>query len=217
MATDTVNAALQRIEEQVIQMATFVEELIARALLAITHADDRLADEVIATDPLVDGMRSQIRQDVIHTIERWAPVGAPLRRLFAYQFIADQLERIGDYGVHVARGSHISYRSMPLPIAGKMSEMARLVRLQVRDTVRTLGDSDVTLARQVCQDDNRIDDCYKTLLTMLQEYMRLNPDKVMEATLMIFALRDLERIGDRMANICEDVIYIQTGIHEDLN
>jgi phosphate transport system protein len=212
-----VSSSLRRIEEQVAQMAAFVEELIARSLHAMTHADDRLADEVIANDLVVDEMRGQVRQAVIQTIEHWAPVGVILRRLIAYQFIADQLERIGDYAVHVARGARISYRTMPLAIAGKMSEMARIVRQHVRDGVRALADSNVELARQVCSDDNRIDICYKELLIMVQDYLREHPEMVTEATLIIFALRDLERIGDRMANVSEDVIYIQTGIHEELN
>ncbi len=217
MATENIEIALRRIEETVVQMASFVEELIARALHAMTYADDRLADEVIATDRIVDDLRGQVRQYVLQAIERWAPMGPSLRMIIAYQFIGEQLERIGDYAVHVARGARVSYRTMPLQIAGRMSEMARLVRQQVRDGVRALAAEDVDLARQVCLADNPIDDCYRDLLTMLQSFMQSDPDKVAEATMMLFALRDLERIGDRMANICEDIIFIRTGIHEDLN
>lgn len=217
MAIEGANGALRQIEETVVQMAAYVEELIAKALLAMTLADDRLADEVIASDPIADDMRGLVRQSVLQTIERWAPVGPLLRKIIAYQFISEQLERLGDYAVHVARGARISYRSMPLEIAGQMGEMARLVRQQVRDGVRALAEADGALARQVCLGDNQIDALYHELFLALQEFMRAQPEKVREGTLMLFALRDLERIGDRMANVCEDVIYILTGIHENLN
>ncbi len=217
MAHDAYRLETQAIEETIIQMASFVEDLIARAVRAMTHADDRLADEVIATDRVVDDLRDQVRTGVIQVIEHWAPLGSALRRVIAYQLIADELERIGDYAVHVARAAHAGFRAMPLSLMGEMSELARLVRQQVRDGVQALAHADESAARRVCLSDTEIDAHYHTLFAALQEHMRAQPAFVADGTQLLFAMHDLERIADRIANICEEVIFIITGTHEKLN
>jgi phosphate transport system protein len=217
MARDGFQTETRAIEEMILQMAAFVEELIARALHAMTHGDDRLGEEVIATDRIVDDLRRQVHQNAMQTIEHWAPMGPALRRVITYISIADELERIGDYAVHVARGARAGYRAMPLELVGDMGELAKLVRQQVRDGVQALGLVDVDAARRVCSRDNGVDECYHTLFTALQTYMRAAPETVQETTQLLFVMHDLERIADRMANICEDVIYIVTGTYEKLN
>jgi phosphate transport system protein len=214
---DGLFTEVQRIEETLMQMAVFVEELIARSIDAMARGDDRLADEIIANDRTADAMRAQVRQRVIQTIEHWAPVGPPLRKIIACQLIADELERIGDYAVHVARNARVAYRTMPLAIIGEVSVMARLVRQQMREGVRALALADEAAARQVCTLDAEIDRYHWRLLEQVQEHMRTQPDDVLVATQLLFAIRDLERVGDRISNICEDVIYIITGNHEKLN
>ena len=80
MARDGYHIETQAIEETVVQMAVFVEELIARAMNAMSHADEGLADELIVTDRVADDLRSKVRRSVIQVIERWAPMGPALRR-----------------------------------------------------------------------------------------------------------------------------------------
>ena len=217
MTQDGLSLEMQHIEETVMQMAVFVEELIARSMDAMARGDDRLADEIIANDRTADDLRAQVRQRVIQTIEHWAPIGPALRKIIAFLLIADELERIGDYAVHVARNARVAYRTMPLAIIGEVSVMARLVRQQVREGVRVLALADETSARQVCALDAEIDRYHWQLLAQVQEHMRGQPDDVPVATQLLFAIRDMERIGDRISNICEDVIYIITGKHEKLN
>ncbi len=217
MARDGFSTETRAIEETILQMAAFVEEVIARALNAMTHGDDRLGDDVVATDSVVDDLRRRVHQRIMQTIERWAPMGVALRRVITYMLVADELERIGDYAVHVARNAHVSYHALPLELVGDMGELAKLVRQQVRDGVQALGLVDADAARRVCAGDVAVDEHYRTLFNALKEYMRAEPEMVNETTQLLFAMHDLERIADRVANICEDVIYIVTGTYEKLN
>jgi phosphate transport system protein len=217
VAHDGLLNEIRTIDETVMQLAVFVEELIATSMTAMARGDDRLADEVMAKDREADAMRAAVRRQVIRTIECWAPVGIVLRKIIASQLIADELERIGDYAVHVARVARVAVRSLPLPIIGEISELARLVRQQVREGVRALALADEAAARKACALDAAIDADYWHLLAVIQQHMRDHPDAVPVATELLFAIRDMERIGDRIANICEDVIYSITGTHEKLN
>ena len=217
MTRDDFFTETRAIEETILQMAAFVEELIARALHAMTHGDDRLADDVVATDSVVDDLRRRVHQGIMADIEHWAPLGPALRRVVTYMSIADELERIGDYAVHVARSASVGYRAMPLALMGDMGELAKLVRQQMRDGMQALGQIDVATARRVCAYDTIVDKHYRALFAALQAYMREEPHTVNETTQLLFAMHDLERIADRVANICEDVIYIVTGTHEKLN
>jgi len=217
MAREGFTAETRAIEETILQMAAFVEELIARGLHAMTHGDDRLADEVVATDRIVDDLRSQVRTRTMRILERWSPMGPALRAVVTYLSIADELERIGDYAVHVARNARIGYRALPIALLGDISELGKLVRQQVRDGVQALAQTDVVLARRTCARDMTVDEHYHALFVALQSQIREDPSAVNEMTQLLFAIHDLERIADRVANICEDVIYIVTGAYEKLN
>jgi phosphate transport system protein len=217
MARDDSQIEMLTIEESINQMAAFVEELVARGLQALTRADTRLADEVIATDRLVDDFREQIRDRTIGMIERYAPVQATLRTVIAYQLIADELERIGDYAVHIARGSTAGFRMMPLEVVGQMTDLASIVRQQVHEGIQALAQNDVILARQICARDASVDAVYRQTQTGLKEHMAAAPTDVQDTTQLLFAMHDLERVADRVANICEDIVYIVTGAHEKLN
>jgi len=217
VSQDGFSIETQAIEESLVQMAAFVEELIARALHAMTHGDDRLADEVRATDHIVDDFRGKVRKRVIQVIEQWSPVGPSLRKMVAYLLISDELERMGDYAVHIARSVYAEYRTLPLELVGGISELARLVRQQVRDGIMSLAMADDEAARRVCLRDSAIDIQYREVFGALQSYMTKDPETIPTTTQLLFTVHDMERIADRIANICEDVIYIVTGTHEKLN
>jgi phosphate transport system protein len=214
---DNYHVETRAIEEALVQMAVLVEDLIARAFDAMAHSDADLASGVIEADRMADDLRDKVRRGVIRIIEHWAPMGPALRRVIAYQIIADELERTGDYAVHVARYAQTSLREMPLPIIGQVGEMAKAIRQQVREGVQALALADEAACRRVCALDSDIDRWYKQLFTAIQDHMRAQPDAVAAGTDLLFAVRDMERIGDRIANICETVIYSITGTHEKLN
>ncbi len=217
MARDGFQIALQQIEEDLLKMAAFVEDVIAKSIQAMTRSDNRLADTIISNDLVVDELREHIHEHVALTIEKWAPLGKALRRILAYLVIADELERMGDYGVHVARSAHAGFPSMPLELIGKMSDLAQQVRIQLRSGVAAFAQNDTDAARAVCLNDTAIDVAYKALYRELLKYMSENSEAVQETTQFLFTMHDLERIGDRVANICESIIYIETGKYEKLN
>jgi phosphate transport system protein len=95
--------------------------------------------------------------------------------------------------------------------------MAELASEQVRGVLRALVDLDTTRAREVAARDDDMDDLYHQTFAGVLELMRADPGNVERGTRVLFAAHYLERIGDRVTNIAEDVVFLATGDIEDLN
>ncbi len=95
--------------------------------------------------------------------------------------------------------------------------MERICREQLHAAMRALVDMSEDGARAVCQRDDEIDHLYNSVYEDALAMMAANPERARQATHMLFAAHHLERLGDRVTNIGEDVVYLATGQVEDLN
>ncbi len=217
MTRDAFHQELREIEEAVVQMATLVESEIAQAMQALIRHDTVLVSEVIASDGTVNEMQRNIRNRCISVMARQAPVARDLRELTTVQLVINELERMGDHAVGIAKQTTRIATSDPLPLAGDLAELAKLVRQQVRDVIQAFVDVNVQAARDICIRDDEVDQQYRLIFSQLLERMAQNPASVQIATSLLFVSHDLERIGDRVTNIGEDIIFMVTGEIEELN
>lgn len=217
MPRDSFHKELHEIEEAVIQMATQVESAIARAMQSLSRGNVALATEVVASDNAVNELQRAIRNRCISVMARQAPVARDLRQLITVQLVINELERMGDHAVGIAKQTLRLKDAEPLEMTGDLAELARLVREQVRAGIQAFVDVNVQEAREICTRDDEIDRLYREFFTALVDRMANDPAIIAGATSLLFAAHDLERIGDRVTNICEDVIYMVTGEIEELN
>lgn len=219
MTRDAFHQELREIEESVIQMATLVESSITRAMQALTQRDTILAEEVRAGDAAVNELQRSIRNRCISVIARQAPVARDLRELTTVELVINELERMGDHAVGIAKQvlRVREYEPMTSSTAGDLNELAKLVRDQVRAGIEAFVNVNMQQARDICLKDDEIDLQYKSIFGELLDHMTKDPTLVPMATSLLFVAHDLERIGDRVTNICEDVIYMVTGEIEELN
>src|SRR5579859_4320803 len=130
MTRDSFHQELREIEESVIQMATLVESGIARAMQALTRRDTMLADEVVASDGIVNELQRSIRNRCISVMARQAPVARDLRELTTVQLVINELERMGDHALGIAKQSQrVGNAEIPAVISD-LNDMAKLVRDQ---------------------------------------------------------------------------------------
>ncbi|MGZ3600555.1 MAG: phosphate signaling complex protein PhoU [Ktedonobacterales bacterium] len=217
MTREAFHQELREIEETVIQMAALVEGAIARAMQALLRRDTLLAEEVRSGDLTVNELQRNIRNRCISVMARQSPVARDLRELITVQLVITELERMGDYAVGIAKQAMRIKEYEPLPIAGDMNELAKLVREQVRAAIQAFIDVNIQTARDICAKDDEIDHEYKALFSELLGVMTHDPNTVPQGTALLFVAHDLERIGDRVTNICEDIIYMVSGEIEELN
>src|SRR5579884_1592235 len=150
MPRDAFHQELREIEEAVIQMAALVESSIARAMQALLRHDTLLAEEVRQGDRMINELQRSIRNRCISVMARQAPVARDLRELTTVQLVINELERMGDHAVGIAKQTTRLPPGEYLPAVGELLELAKLVREQVRSVIEAFVDVNVQAARDIC-------------------------------------------------------------------
>jgi len=144
-------------------------------------------------------------------------VARDLRFLLSLDHVSYELERMGDHAASVAKQARKLAPFPPLGDYQDLPEMASLTADQVRGIVRALVDIDDVRAREVAKLDDDVDELYHAIFADCLDLMREDPANVDPCTRILFAAHYLERIGDRVTNIAEDIVFLATGEIVDLN
>ena len=214
---ESLDAEMRDVKEGVLRMGSYVEEQILAAHDAIMNRDAALAQQVIASDGRINEVQRAVTGLVAMTIATQAPVARDLRFLLALDRVTYELERMGDHAGSVAKQARKLAGVTSMVTYDELTPMATLAAQQVRDVVMALVDIDEAKAREVATRDDEIDRLYHQVFDDVLEEMRTDPAKVDPGTRILFAAHYLERIGDRVTNIAEDVVFLATGEVEDLN
>ena len=214
---ESLDTEMRGVKDGVLRMGTYVEEQILAALEAIVNRDAELAARVIASDGRINEVQRAVSALVAMTIATQAPVARDLRFLLALDRVTYELERMGDHAGSVAKQARKLAGVVSMVTYDELTPMATLAARQVRDVVMALVDIDEERARGVAARDDQIDRLYHQCFDDVLAEMRTDPAKVDPGTRILFAAHYLERIGDRVTNIAEDVVFLATGEVEDLN
>jgi phosphate transport system protein len=213
----TFEQALDATKDDVLRLGAMVEHALERAGRALTSRDVELADQVRWDDAQVNELQRAINTGITALIATQGPVARDVRELLALYHAATELERMGDYAVNIAKLAQQLAAEPEVPILRQIPQMEQLCREQLRAAMRALVDVSEEEARAVCARDDEIDHLYNSVYEDTMSLMSVAPDKVRQATHLLFAAHHLERLGDRVTNIGEDVVYLATGRIEDLN
>ena len=205
------------VKDEILRMGSLVESQIRDALRAMVERDSVLAKQVIDNDQRVNDAQRVITETVVSAIATQSPVARDLRFLMALDHVSFELERIGDHASGIAKQAR---RLAEEPAIKEVRELAKIGNLAadlVRGVVSALIDIDDRVAREVAARDDEIDHGYRKVFTAVIDLMRTDPRTVERGTRVILAAHWVERIGDRVTNVAEDVVYLATGKIEDLN
>jgi phosphate transport system protein len=205
------------VKDGILRMGSLVEQQIRDAIRALAERDAELAARVVAEDARVNEAQREVTDTVLVTIATQQPVARDLRFLLALDHVASELERIGDHASGIAKQARRMIDEPPLREIRDLARIGNLAADQVRGVVSALIDIDDGLARAVAAKDDDIDHGYRTVFGEIIDLMRVDPSAVERGTRIILAAHWIERIGDRVTNIAEDVVYLATGQIEDLN
>ena len=214
---ETLDRGEREIKDQVLRMASLVEQQIRDAIAALVARDAEQARLVVEGDEKVNDAQRDASALITTLIATQQPVARDLRFLLSLDRVTYELERMGDHAGDVAKQVRKMAAEPALRPYADVATMGRIAADLVRGITGALVDIDEALAREVAAGDDEIDHLYQQVFIEVNDLMRADPANVERGTRILFAAFDFERIGDRVTNIAEDVVYLATGLHEDLN
>jgi phosphate transport system protein len=208
---------LNRLRHDILAMGTRVEEDLGKALSALRNNDTALAREVQADDEVVNAMQLKIEDEAAIVIATQQPVARDLRELVTIFKMTNNLERAGDYAVHLAKAAIKFSRDAPFRSMEHLERMAETGQAMIRAAISAFLSQDAEGARKAAAMDDKIDEEHKALAEEVLSFMKEQPGLIKKAVRLLNVSGFLERLGDHITNICEAIIYMVEGRHEELN
>ena len=215
MAREQYMRSLGHLRDQVVQLSGMVDQAIARSTEALKHQDVELAEQVIRADHDINELRWSLEGEALAVIAMQAPMAGDLRQIAAGLHIISELERMGDHAAGNAKIVLLTANEPQLKPLVDIPRMAQVARTMLSDAMDAFIRSDVELARRTMTMDDEIDELYNQVYRELLTYMMEDQRTISRATHLLWASHNLERIGDRIENICEFVVYSVTGSIEE--
>ena len=205
------------IKNEIIKMGSLVETAIADSMQSLQERDQIQAQQVIDHDETINALRFKVEEACLTLIATQQPTASDLRDVIAAMSIVVEMERMADHASGIAKTVIRMGDEPPLKPLIDLPRMAQLAREMLRDGLDSFITRDVQKARIVATRDDEMDLLNRAIFDELVEIMAERPDGVERATYLLWCSHNLERIGDRVTNIVERVVFMTTGDMEDLN
>jgi phosphate transport system protein len=202
---------LEVLRERMVSMGSMVDKAIARAMDALTRQDLILARDIIQNDASINDYRWATEDEAFQIIATQAPLAGDLRVIMAVLSIATDLERMADHCVGIAKTVIDTADEPPLRHLDTLKQMSNIGREMLSDSLTAFIQGDVEAAKAIIERDDELDNLYKQVYAELLTFMLADPTLIDRATRLLWVGHNLERIGDRVTNICERVLYGVSG------
>lgn len=202
---------LDTLQERLMEMAGIVERLVARAAHAVLDRDPSVAEAVITEDQRVDDLEIEIDARVMELLALHQPMAGDLRRIISANKAGNDLERVGDHAVNMAKAARRLADTHPLPELRELREMVEITREMLSDALAAYVSRDGGMARVVCATDDKVDNLRRSLFRILVTHMLEDPKRIGGALELLLVSQNLERVADLSTNIAEDVVFLVEG------
>jgi phosphate transport system protein len=211
MARDTFERALERLQDELLDLGIVVERSITASVQILKKGDIKAARALIAADNDINRRRFAIESDTLSLIARQQPLARDLRTLAAVLEVATELERIADYSKGIAKIT-IQLRDKPLiKQLIDIPQMAEKAAGMLHRALVSFIQRDVEMARSIAAEDYEIDYFYQQIYSELMNYVIADPRNIEGTSPLLWVAHNLERTADRAVNICERVVFTVTG------
>jgi phosphate transport system protein len=202
---------IQDIRDDILRMGSLIEEQIRFAVRSLKDRDLLLAREALEADEKINALRYRVEEEGLKTIARQQPAARDLREIIADIHMAVELERIADHACGIA---NISLKIGDVPLVKPLVDIPRMSDIvceMIHGSLDAFLAHDVDGAKRIADRDEEVDALYSQVLRELLTYMMQDATTVGGATYLLWTAHNLERIADRVVNMCERVIFAATG------
>jgi phosphate transport system protein len=212
----TFDQELQDLSDNVLRLGSMVDAAISLSIQALKERDQVLAQQIITDDERINELRFKIEEECVSLIARQQPAARDLRLIVAAMNIVLDLERMGDHAAGIAT---IVLRMGDEPLLKPLIDLPRMAQISqdmLRQSLDALISSNPDEALAITQIDDEVDMLYNQIFRELVSYMIEDPRTVTRAMYLLFCAHNVERVADRVTNICERVIFVSTGRMEEI-
>jgi phosphate transport system protein len=207
-----LNKEVAKLKRSILQLCAMVEENVRRAVDSIARRDIQAARQAIVKDAEIDRFEIDVEEECLKILALHQPVAIDLRYVIACLKMNNDLERIGDLAVNIAKRSiAISEFADGDPLMLDFHPMMDMAQAMIKKVLDSLIELNAELAMQVMAEDDALDALNKKVHAEVNALIKSNPSKVDYYINLLSVSRHLERIGDYATNIAEDVIYLVNG------
>lgn len=217
MIRESFSRHIKELENDIVSMGEMVVTAINRSVQALKSRDLADAQKVVDDDVFINKRRLAVEERCINLIALQQPVAADLREIIAVLYIITDLERIGDYAEGIAK---IVIMLGTEPLVKPLTDIPVMAEKGVSMLKRSLDAfvrRDAKTAEAICTEDDEVDALHEKVYHKLIECMIEDPKTISRATPLIWASHNLERVADRVTNICERTAYLATGTMKEIN
>lgn len=206
-----------KINKKLLKMSDKVISAIDESVNALKDQDLEKAQKIKDGDKQINALRWEIENDCINLVATQQPVASDLRELIALLTINTELERIGDYAVGISKITLMIGKEKLVKPMIDIPRMRDTAMYMIENAMTAYVENDEAAAREIHAQDDIIDELYNQVYRELVSYMLEKPGNITQCTHLLWVAHNLERIGDRVTNICERIIYLVSGeMAEDL-
>lgn len=207
---------LEAIQAQIMKMGGLVEKAISEAAISLETRDEERAEAVRRADKAIDALEELINEEAARVIALRAPTAIDLRIVLSVIKVSANLERIGDYAKNLAKRTGVLSQIPPVNgSAGSLRRMAKEVEHMLKDALDSYVSRDAELAQDVIDRDIQVDQMYNALFREFLTFMMENPSNITACMHLHFIAKNIERMGDHVTSIAEQVVYLVTGTTPD--
>jgi len=211
MLRKTFETELQQIKDDVLLLGSMVEQALIESVEALKKRDLQASQKILEADREINQKRFQIENQVMILIATQQPMAHDLRLLASILEIAGELERMGDYAKGIA---NINIRMGDEPLLKPLIDIPRMAQKDVDLLHRALTafvNEDAETARAIPREDDEVDALYNQVYRELMTFIIQDPKTIERANWLLWVAHNLERVADRVTNICERTVFIVTG------
>ena len=199
---------LVQLKENLLKMATLVEETVRSAISALMNRDSEMVKRTMAQEDKINAMENAIDEMCLKLLALRQPLAADLRFITSAMKIVTDFERMGDQAINIVeRAASLNLEPQLKPYID-IPRMAEIVQTMVKDVLDAFVNGNSKLARSVCERDDLVDGLNDQVHRELLTYMMSDPKTITRAVHLMIVSRCLERIADHATNVAEDVIFM---------
>lgn len=208
---ETFDRNLQVLLDEVLVLGNMAEQAVTASVEALKARDFQTSRRIFKDDIKINEKRYKLENNVIILIATQQPMARDLRLLAAILEIITELERIGDYAKGISKINLLIGPETVIPLLPEINRMSELGSGMLHRSLTAFVNRDVDTARKIPEEDDAIDQLYDQVFATMVDMMIANPSIITHANYMLWAAHNLERLGDRVTNICERIVFAATG------